>query len=545
MEAKLFKLPEPQPEATSLSRCPILIVDDEPHNVDLMKCILRREGYTNLTTCTDSSETVTLFSQLKPDLVLLDLNMPIMDGFAVMTSLKDNFPNDNPSIIVVTALDGKTVRRNVLDAGAKDFINKPIDRTELLTRVQHHLQNSVLQKRLAQQNETLAQANADLERANQSMSDLVSIVSHELRTPLTSIKSFAEILRDDHDNLDAEDRRHFLSIIDNESDRLSRLITDLLDLQKIQSGKMTWKTEQIELCKTVKDAVEFFGPAFARKNIALTIADNLHQCAVIADADKLRQVMSNLLSNALKFTDIGEVNVTLQPAPRWARILLVSKDAKTNITIAPVAEALTADILAFPDLAQGLEQLDCSGGDIDLLMVDIEGVSADTLHLLQDIRDKYPALPIATITAPSNDAENRPAQHSLRKPLSKLEPGFLEMVIIDLIGLTPNTTMIEVCITDSGQGIPENQLNKIFERFHQVDTSQTREQQGTGLGLTICQQIVQYYNGKLWVESTPGAGSSFHLLLPTTDENKKKLGEILIEKGLVTEAQLTEALTGQ
>lgn len=545
MEEETQELPSSTPEDTSLSLCPILIVDDQPHNVDLLKRILRREGYSNISTSTDSTQTVTLFAQLRPDLLLLDLNMPVMDGFDVMTALQKEFSDTELNIIVVTALDSQSVRRNALTAGAKDFINKPIDRAELLARVRHHLHNRTLQKRLAQQNETLELANANLERANQSMSDLVSIVSHELRTPLTSIKSFAEILRDDHDNLDAEDRHHFLTIIDNESDRLSRLITDLLDLQKIQAGKMSWKTEALDLGQTVSDAVEFFGPAYASKNLSLTISKNVEQCPVIADADKLRQVMSNLLSNALKFTNSGSVEVAIQATPRWARMLLVGDDAQTNSAVTQAAEALTVDILTYPDLQQGLEKLNASGGQIDLLIIDIEAASTETLEQLHALRESYPALPITTIISPSSDANNQSSQRSLRKPLSALQPGRLEMAITDLIGLPPTTMMIEVCIKDSGQGIPADQLNKVFDRFHQVDTSQTREQKGTGLGLTICQQIVRHYNGKLWVESVANEGSNFHLLLPAAQEDKKKLGEILIEKGLVTEQQLTEALKDQ
>lgn len=545
MQAESVELSDPSSEDSSLSECSILIVDDQAHNVDLLKRMLRREGYTNITTCTDPTQTVSLFSQLEPDLILLDLNMPVMDGFDVMDSLKERFHDSEINIIVVTALDGQAVRRNALAAGAKDFINKPIDRTELLSRVRHHIQNRVLQKRLAQQNEVLEQANANLERANQSMSDLVSIVSHELRTPLTSIKSFAEILRDDHDNLASEDRHHFLTIIDNESDRLGRLITDLLDLQKIQSGKMTWKSEHIDLCKTVSDAVEFFGPAYASKDLSLKINATLDYCPVFADDDKLRQVMSNLLSNALKFTDTGGTEVTVQSTSRWARILLVSRDSETNTAVVHAAEVLNTDILTFPDLQQGLEQLDCGGGQIDALIVDIEAATAETLNLLQNIRDQYPSLPITTITALSDAKAHQSHRNSLRKPLNKLPAGNLEMSITNLIGLPPTATMIEVCIKDSGQGIPKNQLNKVFDRFHQVDTSQTRKQQGTGLGLTICQQIVQHYNGKLWVESVAGEGSSFYLLVPAAQEDKKKLGEILIEKGLVTEQQLTDALKDQ
>ena len=152
----------------TLEQSPILIVDDEPHNVGLLKRILRREGYTEISTTTDSTEVTALYEELQPDLILLDLNMPEMDGFAVMTALQAQFPNTDLNIIVVTALDGQSVRRNVLDAGAKDFITKPIDRTELLARIRNHLQTHVLHKQLERQNAELAKANETLGDLNQS-----------------------------------------------------------------------------------------------------------------------------------------------------------------------------------------------------------------------------------------------------------------------------------------------------------------------------------------------------------------------------------------
>ena len=109
----------------------------------------------------------------------------------------------------------------------------------------------------------------------------------------------------------------------------------------------------------------------------------------------------------------------------------------------------------------------------------------------------------------------------------------------------PATDMIDIAIIDSGIGIPAEELSKVFMQFHQIDSSQKREQRGTGLGLTICKEIVEHYGGKIWAESRPGQGSEFHMLLPELKENKKKLGEILIEKGIVTEKQLSEALKQQ
>ena len=524
----------------------ILIVDDEPTNIDLLEMLLRRAGYQRLISTNDSGEVVGLYRQHRPDLVLLDVCMPILDGFDVMRALREEFLGEEINIAMVTALNDKEVRRRALENGVRDFINKPLDRTETLIRIRNLLQAHHLTQRMIAQNEHLAEANAALERLNHSMSELVSIVSHELRTPLTSIKSFAEILRDEGDKLDSDSKRHFLNIIDDESERLSRLISDLLDLQKIQSGKMTWRTELVDLQQVLRDTVEFFGPAYRDKGLSLELDNQLQSAPVLADGDKLRQVFSNLFSNALKFTQRGGVNVCLRAAGPWAEVALVSADVDAGRALDAVVTSLGAHLRCFDVADEALTHLDRCGGNADLLIVDIGSAAGGEVELIQKIRERFPALPVISLMGGNSPTDTRHLKSTIVKPMNlNQDRGAIELLVSDMIGLSPRLPMIEVTIRDSGMGIPEDQLSRVFERFYQVDSSQIREQRGTGLGLTICQQIVRHYHGKIWVESRLGEGSTFHLLLPEMREQKKKLGEILVEKGLLTQEQLTDALKDQ
>lgn len=145
-----------------------------------------------------------------------------------------------------------------------------------------------------------------LEEVNQAKSNFVSIVSHDLRTPLTSIKSFAEILLDeleDEEGPDPDTQRHFLEIINNETDRLTRLINDLLDLQKIESGKMEWHIEASDFGGIIQSVSRTFSGAAREKNITFNVDIPEDLRPIKVDKDRFMQVIANLLSNAMKFTD--------------------------------------------------------------------------------------------------------------------------------------------------------------------------------------------------------------------------------------------------
>jgi PAS domain S-box-containing protein len=284
-----------------------------------------------------------------------------------------------------------------------------------------------LEQKVRERTAELEQANRELTRLNQVKSDFISIVSHELRTPLTSIKSFAEIMLDDADKQDIELRKRYLSIINSESDRLSRLITDVLDLQKIDAGKMVWNDEVLDLAEIARAAVELFSGAYRDKGIGLSLQVEGKMLMVYAEGDKIRQIFSNLLSNALKFSDAGEVKVALK-----------------------------------------------------------------------QLTDK-----------------------------------------------TSGQAIVEIAVSDTGIGIPPEEVERVFERFYQVDDTQKRKQGGTGLGLSICKDIVDHYAGTIRATSELGCGSSFIIRMPALEQPRKKLGEVLVELGMLTQEELSTALQEQ
>jgi signal transduction histidine kinase len=161
-----------------------------------------------------------------------------------------------------------------------------------------------MEEKVARRTAELEKANARLRELDRLKSDFLSTVSHELRTPLTSIRSFSEILlRYEVD--DAEKRKKFVGIIHNEAERLTRMINDLLDLSKIEAGRLEVQLEPLELEPVFSRALSTTHPLFADKSIkaASEVAAGLP--AVYADADWLHQVLTNLLSNAVKFSPEG------------------------------------------------------------------------------------------------------------------------------------------------------------------------------------------------------------------------------------------------
>jgi len=260
-------------------------------------------------------------------------------------------------------------------------------------------------RRLEENSAKLEAATAELRAANERLQELdrlkddfISTVSHELRTPLTSIRSFAEILHDTPD-MAAEQRNEFHSIIIKESERLTRLINEILDLAKMEAGRMEWRMTDIDPRPVIDDALAAARGIIAERGIRLEVdlPDDLPH--VHADPDRLTQVVVNLVSNAVKFCDAD------------AGVVSVSTHATRH-------------------------------------------------HLRIDVHDNGP-------------------------------------------GLAPNESTL------------------IFERFHQSSDMMTDRPRGTGLGLPICRQIVEYFGGRIWADSAPGEGATFSFTVPIAEAARR------------------------
>jgi PAS domain S-box-containing protein len=224
---------------------------------------------------------------------------------------------------------------------------------------------------------------------DQMKSQLLSTVSHELRTPLASIKGFATTLLRQDVEWDNTSRREFLSIIDEESDRLTELISNLLDMSRIEAGGLRVEPEPIDLEPIIHETAAEFQVMTSKYRFTVHHAAGLPQ--VLADPRRARQVLRNLVENAVKYSP--------------------------------------------------------GGGPVTI----------------------------------STKAGN----------------GY-----------------VQVSVADRGIGIEEKDLDRIFDRFYQVDSASTRQVGGSGLGLAICKAIVEAHDGEIWAESQPGMGSTFHFTLP-------------------------------
>jgi signal transduction histidine kinase/PleD family two-component response regulator len=243
-------------------------------------------------------------------------------------------------------------------------------------------------------------------RLDNLKSEFISVVSHELRTPLCCIKNAMDLLLCHKAGETNEQQDKFLSMASRNVDRLARIINDFLDLSRMEAGKLRLRFEKVDLSEIVEGTFSTFALSAQKKSIKLEKNISPDIPIILGDHDKLSQVLTNLVSNAVKFTP--------------------------------------------------------EGGKIKI-------------HATLIDKTKYPLPPIIFLA---------------------------------------HDDFIKVEVEDTGPGIPDAELESIFDKFYQVERSLTRNMSGTGLGLPICKNLVEAHMGKIWVESEPGKGSKFIFVLP-------------------------------
>ncbi len=379
----------------------ILVVDDEKEIRDFLYKALTRFGGLVVELAKSGDEALQKIEHESFDLVLTDLKMPKMDGLQLMTEIAKSKPE-----ILTIIMTGYGTIDSALEAmkkGASDYLLKPLNLDELVIRLRKVLDQRQRFVSLKDYAYELERANKELRKIDDIKSEFVSVASHELRTPLAAIKNAVQLILSRKAGEINENQAKFLSMAERNINRLTNILNNLLDLSRIESGKIDIKFEELDIRAPIEFVVASLKPQTDGKSIELR-TDLWEQLpSVYGDREKVEQILTNLLGNAIKFTP--------------------------------------------------------EGGKI----------------------------------------------------------------IVSAMPLDPQERKLAISVRDTGIGIPGDQLEKIFDKFHQVEGSLHRSAGGTGLGLAITRGLVEANYGTIRAESEVGKGSTFTFTLPLSKGERRDL----------------------
>ncbi len=315
---------------STLKNANILIVDDQQSNIDVLTGLLDAKGFTTYKTTQDSRQVIRLFEKFKPDLLLLDLNMPHLTGFQVMKQLKDLIPaNTYFPILVLTADITPESKQKALAAGASDFLAKPFDLIEVDLRIKNLLkaryfyqqlenQNQILEEKVKERTKELERRNLELiaakehaEESDKLKSEFLNQMSHEIRTPLNDVLSFTNLLREEMVEQVTPDFLDYFGI-DSAGNRLIRTVDLILNVSEMQAGKYEPSFREFDLIKEIIGKIRNDNMSLIEgKGLKFNFFSNLSEAVIVGDQYSIYQIFVNLIDNSIKYTKKGYIAINV------------------------------------------------------------------------------------------------------------------------------------------------------------------------------------------------------------------------------------------
>jgi len=386
----------------------ILIVDDDTANLMELTSILQSDY--KLYAVSDGISALEKAKESLPDLILLDIIMPGMNGFEVISELKKDENTKSIPVVFISGLSEEGNESEGLAKGAVDYIRKPFNAEVVKLRVSQQIKIINLQRELLNSAITAEEAASAAEAANKSKSTFLANMSHEIRTPMNAIMGVTDILMQ-IENLPNE-IEDGLEMIYASSEMLLGIINDILDFSKIEAGKLNIIPSPYKVASMINDAVHLNMMRIGNRPIKFELQiEETIPADLIGDELRIKQILNNLLSNAFKYTDAGKV---------------------------------------------------------------IMSVAAEK------------------------------TQHD-------------------------KETILILNIQDTGHGMTQDQLNRLFEEYSRFNENAKRHIEGTGLGLSIMQRLVTLMNGETRIESEPGKGTTVTVRLPQGTAGSSILGADIVD----------------
>ncbi len=307
----------------------ILVVDDQPNNLKVIAGTL--SGEYAISFANNGKNALKMLEKQLPNLILLDIMMPEMDGFEVCKRIKKNFKAKDIPVVFLTA---KTDLDDIIkgfSCGAVDYITKPFSPEEMKIRVKNHLNlfhakneiNRMFQKLLISEKE-LKNLNLKLEKSNNEKDKFFSIIAHDLRSPFTAINGLSELLLKKIKNNDLKGIEQYSELILQSSQKSLGLLSNLMSWAQSQTGRLELSPEYLSIAALVNETMALFSDATNHKSLVLTnnVSPNIQ---ALADKDMISTVLRNLIANAVKFTPPGG-SITITAESKQGEVITFISD---------------------------------------------------------------------------------------------------------------------------------------------------------------------------------------------------------------------------